>query len=53
MLKDTEAGQSSGSKSTLEANKDNIAYLYSLIYVPQAIYKEIIRMHYNLLISGY
>jgi hypothetical protein len=34
MLKDTEAGQSSGSKSALEADEDGIAYLYSLIYVP-------------------
>jgi hypothetical protein len=34
MLKDTEAGQSSESKNTLEADKDSIAYLYSLIYVP-------------------
>jgi hypothetical protein len=53
ILKDTEAGQSSGSKSTLEANEDGIAYLYSLIYVPQAMHKEIIRMYYDLLISGY
>jgi hypothetical protein len=53
MLKDTEAGQSSGSKNTLEANKDSIAYLHSLIYVPQAIRKEIIRIHHDLLISRY
>jgi hypothetical protein len=53
MLKDTEAGQSSGSKSALEADEDSIAYLYSLIYVPQAMHKEIIRMHYDLLMSGY
>jgi hypothetical protein len=33
MLKDTEAGQSLGSKSALEADKDSIAYLHSLIYV--------------------
>jgi hypothetical protein len=26
--------QSSGSKSTLEADEDGIAYLHSLIYVP-------------------
>jgi hypothetical protein len=53
ILKDTEAGQSSGSKSALEADEDGIAYLYSLIYVPQAIYKEIIRMYHDLPISGY
>jgi hypothetical protein len=34
MLKDVEAGQSLGSKSALEADKDGIAYLHSLIYVP-------------------
>jgi hypothetical protein len=53
ILEDAEAGQSSGSKSALEANKDSIAYLYSLIYVPQVIHKEIIRIHHNLPISGY
>jgi hypothetical protein len=37
----------------LEANEDGIAYLYSLIYVPQAIYKEIIRIYHNLLMSRY
>jgi aminoglycoside phosphotransferase len=51
MLEDTEAGQSSGSKSALEANEDGIAYLHSLIYVPQVIRKEIIRMHHDLLMS--
>jgi hypothetical protein len=53
MLKDTEAGQSSGSKSALEANEDSIAYLYSLIYILWVMYKEIIRIYYNLLMSGY
>jgi hypothetical protein len=53
MLKDAEAGQSSGSKSALEADKDGIAYLHSLIYVPQVMCKEIIRMYYNLLMSRY
>jgi hypothetical protein len=53
MLKDAEVGQSSGSKSALEADKDGIAYLHSLIYVSQAMCKEIIRMHYDLLISRY
>jgi hypothetical protein len=53
MLEDTEAGQSSGSKSALEANKDSIAYLYSLIYIPQVMHKEIIRIHHDLLISGH
>jgi hypothetical protein len=53
MLKDAEAGQSSGSKNALEANEDGIAYLYSLIYVLQAMCKEIIRMHHDLLMSGY
>jgi hypothetical protein len=53
MLKDAEAGQSSGSKSALEANEDGIAYLYSLIYVPQVMHKEIIRMHHDLPMSGY
>jgi hypothetical protein len=53
ILEDAEAGQSSGSKSALEANKDGIAYLHSLIYVPQAMRKEIIRMHYDLLMSGH
>jgi hypothetical protein len=53
MLEDIEEGQSLGSKNALEANKDGIAYLYSLIYVPQAICKEIIRIYYNLLISRY
>jgi hypothetical protein len=53
ILKDAEAGQSSGSKSALEANEDSIAYLHSLIYVPQAMRKEIIRIHHNLLISRY
>ena len=51
MLKDAEAGQSSGSKSTLEADEDSIAYLYSLIYIPQAMHKEIIRIHHNLPMS--
>jgi Fic family protein len=53
MLKDAEAGQSSGSKSALEADEDSIAYLHSLIYVPQVMHKEIIRMHHDLLMSGY
>jgi hypothetical protein len=53
ILEDAEAGQSSGSKSALEANEDGIAYLHSLIYVLQAIHKEIIRMHYDLSMSGY
>jgi hypothetical protein len=53
MLEDAEAGQSSGSESALEADEDSIAYLHSLIYVPQAMCKEIIRIHYDLLISGY
>jgi hypothetical protein len=53
MLKDAEAGQSSGSKSALEANEDSIAYLHSLIYVPQVMRKEIIRMHHDLLMSGH
>jgi hypothetical protein len=53
MLEDAEAGQSSGSKSTLEADEDGIAYLHSLIYILQVMYKEIIRMHYDLLISRY
>jgi hypothetical protein len=51
ILEDTEAGQSSGSKSALEADEDSIAYLHSLIYVPQAMHKEIIRMHYDLPMS--
>jgi hypothetical protein len=53
MLEDIEAGQSSGNKSALEADEDSIAYLHSLIYIPQAMCKEIIRMHYDLPISGY
>jgi hypothetical protein len=53
ILKDAEAGQSLGSKSALEADEDSIAYLHSLIYVPQAMCKEIIRIHYDLLMSGY
>jgi hypothetical protein len=53
MLKDAEAGQSSGSKSALEADEDGIAYLHSLIYVPRAMRKEIIRMHYDLPMSGH
>jgi hypothetical protein len=51
ILEDTEAGQSSGSKSALEADEDGIAYLHSLIYVPRVMHKEIIRMHYDLLMS--
>jgi hypothetical protein len=51
ILEDAEAGQSLGSKSALEANEDSIAYLHSLIYVLQAMHKEIIRMHYDLPIS--
>jgi hypothetical protein len=53
MLKDAEAGQSSGSESALEADKDSIAYLHSLIYIPRAMCKEIIRIHHDLLMSGY
>jgi hypothetical protein len=53
MLKDAEVGQSSGSKSALEADKDGIAYLHSLIYIPQVMHKEIIRMHHNLPMSRY
>jgi hypothetical protein len=53
MLEDAEAGQSLGSKSALEADEDGIAYLHSLIYVLQAMRKEIIRMHHDLLMSGY
>jgi hypothetical protein len=53
MLKDAEAGQSSGSKSALEADEDSIAYLHSLIYVLQAMHKEIIRMHHDLPMSGH
>ena len=45
--------QSSGSKSTLIANKDNITCLHNLIYIPRIIRNEIIRMYHNLLISGY
>jgi hypothetical protein len=53
MLEDAEAGQSSGSKSALEADEDGIAYLHSLIYILQAMRKEIIRMHHDLLMSGH
>jgi hypothetical protein len=53
ILKDAEVGQSLGSKSALEANEDSIAYLHSLIYIPQAMHKEIIRMHYDLPMSRY
>jgi hypothetical protein len=53
ILEDAEAGQSSGSKSALEADEDSIAYLHSLIYVPQAIRKEIIRIYHDLLMSRY
>jgi hypothetical protein len=37
----------------LEADEDGIAYLHSLIYVPQAMHKEIIRIYHDLPISGY
>jgi hypothetical protein len=53
MLKDAEAGQSSGNKSALEANKDSIAYLHSLIYILRVMCKEIIRIYHDLPISGY
>lgn len=33
------------------ADKDGITYLHGLIYVPKVICKEIIRIHYDLLIS--
>ena len=51
MLKD--AKQSSGSKSALIADEDGIAYLHNLIYVPRIMRNKIIRMHHDLLISGY
>jgi len=53
MLEDAEQGQDSGSKSTLVADEDGIAYLHSLIYVPRAMRKEIIKMHHDLPTSGH
>ena len=53
MLEDAKEGQDSGSESTLTADEDSMAYLHSLIYIPRAMYKEIIKIYHNLPTSGY
>ena len=51
MLEDIK--QSLGSKSALTTDKNGLIYLYNLIYVLRTMWREIIKIYYDLLISGY